>query len=124
VIDAVATETAHVIRRQRADLEELQGLEGKLLADLRADGVDAKGLRLHLTDRAKVLKAISDVRSKRIDLERRVWNLDEPVLPAPGSTPGAPAFVAMLPPRASDASAWLAGVQDDRAAQADDQAEP
>lgn len=122
VIEAAATEAAQIIRRQRADLDELQEHERKLLADLQADAPDAKGLHLPLTDRAKVLKAIGDIRAKRIDLERRVWNLDEPATPAPGSSAGSPTFVAMLPPRAADASTWRAGVVADRAAAAADQA--
>lgn len=101
IIEANAQQAAHLITQQRADLVELRTVELQLMAELATlsgnqelvmqigeimaapdeAGIDKMNDAYHkvisLPSRVDVLKKITEIREKRINLERKVFRLED-----------------------------------------------
>lgn len=101
IIDANARQNAHIITQQRGDLAELRAVELKLMAELATlsgnielahqigeimaapddAGIDkmndAYFKVISLPSRVDMLKKLTEIREKRINLERKAFKLDD-----------------------------------------------
>lgn len=91
VVDSAAEASVAVILAHRKDLAKLREIEEKLIAQLGGDGADEptklylsqyqgqiieKEVSLTVSEKASTLLALATARGRRIDLERKAFNLD------------------------------------------------
>lgn len=117
IVEAVATRSAGVVLSERKDLEALREQENKLMEELDGEPsklylatyrgeIIEKEVALTVSEKASTLLALSTVRAKRIELERKVWGIADPVATEDhpddsGTTPGEvtldPCILALIP---------------------------
>ena len=88
IIETVATRSADIVLRERKDLQSLRDQEQKLLDELNGKPtklflaqyqgqVIEKIVALTVSERASTLLALANVQSRRIELERKVWGIND-----------------------------------------------
>jgi len=77
VIEEAANEIFNVALTHRKDLTDLRDLEKSLIERIKADNLDAPEDReLNIKDMAITISRLTDARNKRIEAERRAYNMD------------------------------------------------
>jgi len=90
IIEAAATKNFEIVTAERKDLKELQDMESKLMAELNDSPtksyvssyqgvIISESFKLTVAERASALLALANVRTKRIELERKIYGIADPV---------------------------------------------
>ena len=76
VIEEAANEIFQVALTHRKDLSDLRDLEKNLIDRIKADNLEGDNRELNIKDMAITISRLTDARNKRIEAERRAYNMD------------------------------------------------